>query len=91
VGQRLAACTNLVGGLESWYWWKGKVEKAREVLLLIKTTASRRKDVDRAIREHHPYTLPELIALPLTWVEPRYLAWIRKSLEGPSAKVEIDK
>ncbi|MBI1953785.1 MAG: divalent-cation tolerance protein CutA [Candidatus Omnitrophica bacterium] len=91
VNQRAAACVNLIPGIESWYRWQGKIQRGREVLLLIKTTTAFRRDLHRLIGKLHSYSLPEMIALPITWGEPRYLAWMRKNLDGPAPKVRVDK
>ena len=76
VGERLAACVTVVPGAVSTYRWKGKVERAREVLLFIKSAASRGKRLERRIRELHPYEVPEILRLPVAAGEARYLRWI---------------
>ena len=82
VNARLAACVNAVPGVRSLYRWQGKVEEAGEVLLVIKTLASRFDDVKRALGKAHPYELPELVALRAADVEERYRAWIAESVRG---------
>jgi len=81
VEQRLAACINIVPGLISIYRWQGKVEKDMEVLLLIKTTQDRYGAVESAIQQHHPYELPEIIAVTVDQGSSDYLRWITSSLE----------
>jgi periplasmic divalent cation tolerance protein len=76
IENRYAACVNLVPGLSSIYHWKGGIEEAEEVLLLIKTTRERYGDVEACIRAGHPYELPEIIALPVENGLSNYLAWI---------------
>ena len=76
--KRLAACTSVMPGVRSRYWWKGKLESADEVLLLAKTTADRYPAVEKAVRKAHPYELPEIIALPVAKGYRPYLEWIRK-------------
>jgi periplasmic divalent cation tolerance protein len=78
--KRLAACVNIVGGLESHYWWRGKLESARECLLLIKTTRARTDAVVRAVKEAHSYEVPEVVFLPILAGERRYLGWLRSSV-----------
>jgi periplasmic divalent cation tolerance protein len=78
VERRLAACVNLLPGVQSIYRWQGAVEEAGEVTALIKTTADRYQELEQAIRALHPYELPEVIALPLTIGLPGYLEWIRQ-------------
>ena len=74
--RKLVACVNIVGGLESHYWWRGKLESARECLLLIKTTRARTRGVTSAVKAAHSYEIPEVIFLPVVAGERRYLKWI---------------
>lgn len=76
VGERLAACVNLLPGLTSIYRWQGAIEHATEVLLLIKTVAGRLPALTETLRGLHPYTVPEIIALPITDGLPDYLTWV---------------
>ena len=76
VGEHLAACVNVVPGVESTFRWQGKVERCREALLLIKTTAARFKELRRAVLRLHPYDVPEIIALPVVAGHPPYLHWV---------------
>lgn len=76
VERRLAACVNIVPRIQSIYRWRGKVEKAEEYLLLIKTVKSRKKQVQSAIRELHSYELPECAALEVEGGDEQYLAWL---------------
>jgi periplasmic divalent cation tolerance protein len=76
VKSRLAACVNLLPAVQSVYRWQGKVERATEVTLLIKTTQRHYAALEAAIRAAHPYELPEVIALPVTTGLPSYLQWI---------------
>lgn len=76
VEARLAACVNLLPAVQSVYRWDGKVERATEVTLLIKTTQRHYAALETAIRTAHPYELPEVIALPVTAGLPSYLQWV---------------
>jgi periplasmic divalent cation tolerance protein len=76
VEKRLAACVNIIPGIESVYRWKGRVESAREHLLVIKTTASRVESLSRALAAAHPYAVPEVIAVPVTHGHLPYLEWV---------------
>lgn len=76
VEDRLAACVNILQPCRSVYRWKGAVEKADEVPMLIKTTEARYQALEEAIRAKHPYETPELIALPVVDGLPDYLAWV---------------
>jgi periplasmic divalent cation tolerance protein len=79
--KRLAACANLVPGLESHYWWRGKMESSREVLLIFKTRASCLKNLEKVILAEHPYDTPEFVVLELTAGTERYLAWLKQETE----------
>jgi periplasmic divalent cation tolerance protein len=81
VEQRLAACVNIVTQIESIYRWHGKVESAREWLLLIKTTVERFPDVRDAIRELHSYEVPECISISVEEGSAAYLEWIERSVQ----------
>jgi periplasmic divalent cation tolerance protein len=76
VERQVAACVNLLPGVESIYRWEGKVEKAGEVLAFIKTT--RYPELEAAIRELHPYEVPEILALETEGL-PAYLQWVADS------------
>ena len=80
LSKRLAACVNVIRGIRSWYRWKGKVASDPEVLLLIKTSATRLESLRRWIRANHPYELPEFLALPVSCGDAAYLKWIQYSL-----------
>ncbi|CAG0985674.1 Divalent-cation tolerance protein CutA [Rhodocyclaceae bacterium] len=76
VGERLAACVNILAPCRSVYRWDGRVEDATEVPMLVKTVASRYEALEAAIRALHPYALPELVAVPIAQGLPGYLAWV---------------
>jgi len=82
VDERLAACVNRVPGLVSTYRWEGRVQKADECLLLIKTTGARFEAVRERIKALHPYELPEIVALPITAGSPEYLNWITENSQS---------
>ena len=78
---RLAACVNILPGVVySIYRWKGKVESARERLLLIKTSRKRLAKLRTAVERLHSYDVPEFVALPIAAASPAYLAWIEECL-----------
>ena len=80
VEQRLAACVNVNSvPVESVYRWKGRVERAKEVLVIIKTSRARFAAVERAIRALHSYDVPEIIALPIIAGSREYLAWLAEN------------
>jgi periplasmic divalent cation tolerance protein len=76
VERRLAACVNVLAECTSVYRWKGVVENTAEVPVLIKTRAARYEEVEGAIRELHPYELPEIIAVPVSRGHDEYLQWV---------------
>ena len=76
IGERLAACVNILAPCRSVYRWQGAVEHAEEHPMLIKTTAERYPALELAIRLGHPYELPEIIAVPLSAGYPAYLDWV---------------
>jgi len=82
VGQRLAACVNILPGMISHYWWEGKIERAEEVVMIIKTRASLADSVRAAVKEVHAYTTPSVMVLPVESVEADYYAWILKETNG---------
>lgn len=76
VEKKLAACANIVAGVESIYRWKGKVERAREVLAVIKTSEARLGELETEVKRLHSYDVPEFVALPIVAGSKEYLAWI---------------
>jgi periplasmic divalent cation tolerance protein len=81
VSRSLAACVNIVQSpVESVYAWKGKVEKARECLLMMKTTAKRLAELEREVGRLHSYDVPEFIAFKVTEGSASYLAWLGSSV-----------
>jgi periplasmic divalent cation tolerance protein len=82
--KRLAACANLVPGLESHYWWRGKIERGREVLIIFKTTRRLLGALEKLILEKHPYDTPEFLVLPIRGGNGRYLDWLAESVLGNS-------
>ena len=76
VEARLAACVNILPRVQSIYRWQGRVESATEIPLFIKSTATSYPALESIIRQHHPYDVPEIIALPVTQGLPAYLNWV---------------
>lgn len=76
VRERLAACVNLISGVESVYRWEGQVQKDAEVLLVVKTRQDRCKALEERVLELHPYDVPEVLAIPVTSGSAPYLNWV---------------
>jgi periplasmic divalent cation tolerance protein len=76
VSEQLAACVNILPGVQSVYRWQGMVEEAGEVTLLIKTTQARYAELEAALKVLHPYEVPEIIAMPVVAGWPAYLDWV---------------
>jgi periplasmic divalent cation tolerance protein len=76
IGQRVAACINILAPCRSVYRWKGAVQHDEEHPMLIKTTHERYPALEQALRAGHPYELPEIIALPVEQGLPAYLEWV---------------
>jgi len=76
---RLIACANLIPRLESHYWWQGKMESGKEVLLLLKAPKSRLAALEKLILARHPYDTPEFLVLSLSAGSKKHLAWLAES------------
>jgi len=77
VRQKLAACVQIIPQITSVYEWEGSIQQESEVLLLVKTMHSKFPAVQNAIKENHPYTVPEVFAIPTSDVSDDYLKWMR--------------
>ena len=78
IEEHAAACVNQLAPCTSTYRWQGGIETATEVPLLIKTTRAAYPRLEALIREHHPYELPEIVAVPVTTGLPAYLDWVSR-------------
>jgi len=76
---RLIACANLIPKIESHYWWQGKMESGKEVLMILKTTRTHLAALEKLILAKHPYDTPEFVVLPLRAGAKRYLDWLERS------------
>lgn len=74
--ERLIACANILSGVESLFWWEGKIDRSAEVLLVLKTKKAAFKRVEAAVKKLHSYQNPEIIALPVAAGSRPYLQWI---------------
>lgn len=82
VNARLAACANIIPGIQSIYRWKGKVVKEQEALLILKSTAPRYRALEKAIKTMHTYEIPEIIALSVKKGLDRYVGWVRSETQS---------
>ena len=79
VQARLAACASVLPAMTSTYRWQGRIEHASEVQLVAKTTTAAQAAAIEHIRSHHPYELPEILAIPASAGLPAYLAWVAEN------------
>jgi periplasmic divalent cation tolerance protein len=80
VKKRLAACVNVLGRVESIYRWKGKVETAVEMLLVMKTTEKRLAELEKEVKRQHSYDVPEFVVVPVAAGSREYLSWLEESV-----------
>lgn len=80
VSKQLAACVNIINGIQSVYAWQGQVETSDEALLLIKTTTNAYEELQTLLQDNHPYELPEIVAVSISSGLPEYLEWINESV-----------
>ena len=81
VEQRLAACVQVVGPIDSFYWWEGDVQNSTEWLCVAKTTRDHFEVLRDTITQLHSYDEPEIIATPVTDGSESYLSWLRASIK----------
>ena len=94
VEERLAACVHIVPGIRSIYRWQGQVHRDDEVQLVIKAAASRFELIAALLREHHPYELPEIVAVRVDRGSQEYLEWIAdagSTARSPDTSNDIDR
>lgn len=77
---KLVACANIISGIQSMYWWQGKIDQSREVLIVLKSKKILVKKIIKAVKSVHSYDCPEVIALPIVHGSNDYLQWINDSL-----------
>ena len=89
VENQLAACVNILPGLSSVYRWQGQIETAEETLLLIKTDSHLFSELETVIKQHHPYQLPEIIAIDIAQGSGDYLHWLQANLKQPETGFSV--
>ena len=82
VREKLAACVNLLPGALSFYHWKKKLRRDREVVLIMKTAASKISSLEKELQKIHPYDLPEFVVLPMIGGSRRYLNWLKGEIRS---------
>ena len=80
--KRLAACVNILPGMISHYWWQGKIERAEEVVMIVKTRAALAEAVRQAVKKLHSYETPSIMVLPVESVDADYYRWIVEETQG---------
>jgi periplasmic divalent cation tolerance protein len=80
--EKLVACVNIISKVESHYWWQGKLELGKEVLMVCKTTRSSVASLERFILANHPYDTPEFLVVQLAGGNARYLSWMAANVNG---------
>jgi periplasmic divalent cation tolerance protein len=86
VERRIAACVNILPGMISHYRWQGAIERAEEVVMIIKTRASLAEAVRDAVKQTHSYTTPAVLFLPLEGGDPAYLDWLMQETREVGAE-----
>ncbi|HEU4685487.1 MAG TPA: divalent-cation tolerance protein CutA [Nitrospira sp.] len=76
VKKRVAACANILPGIRSFYWWEGRIQEEREVLVMLKSTKRRYSALEKAIKASHPYKVPEILGVSAERGLARYIAWV---------------
>lgn len=84
VEERLAACANILPGMESVYWWEGKIETGRETVLILKSTSDLVPSLSERVKELHGSEVPCVVALPIDGGNADYLAWISQQTARPA-------
>ena len=90
VESQLAACVNVLPGVESIFRWQGEVQLDAEAIALIKTTRGRLEELEAWLQTHHPYEVPEILVLTPESGSARYLQWVRESV-GSGGETALDK
>jgi len=83
VARRLAACAQVIGPIRSTYWWQGQIETAEEWLCIMKSRQDLYDELEKAIRQAHPYDVPEILAVPVVQGSQDYLEWMDRELAQP--------
>lgn len=80
--EKLVACINIIGQINSSFWWKNKIESANEILLIAKTQLIFFDEIVKVVKSIHSYAVPEIIALPIIGANKNYLDWIKENVKN---------
>ncbi len=81
VKKRLAACVQVIGPIQSTYWWKGEIESSQEWVCLMKSHEDLFQKIETAIKDIHPYEVPEILAIPILTGHQPYIQWMKDELK----------
>jgi len=79
--KKVCACVNILKGVESFFWWQGKIDSEKGALLLIKTKKSAYTKLKKIIKLNHPYDLPEIIGFEIDKIDSEYQKWLKKETD----------
>lgn len=79
LNEKLASCCQIIGPIESYYWWENKIEKGKEWLIFIKCKKKNFKKVEKKIKENHPYKVPEIISFEISNLSYDYEDYLHKT------------
>jgi periplasmic divalent cation tolerance protein len=91
VGERLAACVNLLPGLRSMFWWQGRIEETPEIIVIAKTTAANMDAVVARVKSLHRYSTPCVVFLPVVGGNPPFLDWLRSEMDPAKGTAVIKR
>ncbi len=80
IKNKLAACVNILTGIKSLFWWQGKIDQAKETLLIVKSKKEKFNRIVKLVKSVHSYEVPEIIAIPIVSGFKPYLNWIDESI-----------
>ncbi len=84
--EKLCGCVNIIPNMQSMYWWQGKIETTKEVVILFKTTKLKAKNLTKSLEKHHPYKVPCIAEIALAKMNSSYKNWLLDCLKTSSTK-----
>ena len=79
LGKKSIACAHIISGIESHFAWNNSIQEEKEVLVTAKTLSGLFEEIKHYVEEHHPYDVPEIVALPIQHISEKYAAWLKQS------------